>query len=406
MQMKSIQLKPHIEANPTCPRCHQKLASPRVLWQGIHVCVEAQCPNCQAEIISDLPVGHARQTPYQVELRTNSLFGNAASPRRWFGMPLLASLQQPKSTEITLKVERLHEANQVIILNCLDFLYGHTLLKLLNAETHLREQGEFGLVVLIPPFLRWLVPAGVAEIWTVELPLAQAQNYYPELHQRIVQECARFDTIYLSTAHSHPSDFDIIKFTREPRHSFNANRFRITFIWREDRPWWNHELTLRVARRLNQLWLLRHWQTLRVRRLFKKLRSHFPQATFTVAGLGRSTRFPNWIDDQRVVRYTEAAERAMCRVYSESRLVLGVHGSSLLLPSALAGITIDLMPNERWPNLAQDILYQPSQAEDVRLTAWRHQYIPLSISNQALTRAIIALIENYNIAERSFLHYP
>ena len=51
----------------------------------------------------------------------------------------------------------------------------------------------------------------------------------------------------------------------------------------------------------------------------------------------------------------------------------------MLLPSAHAWATIDLMPNERWPNMAQDILYQAS-GDDVRMTSWRYRFLPIRTS--------------------------
>jgi len=47
----------------------------------------------------------------------------------------------------------------------------------------------------------------------------------------------------------------------------------------------------------------------------------------------------------------------------------------MLLPSAHGGMTLDLMPKERWGNFAQDILYQEN---DSRLAAFKYRYLPLN----------------------------
>ena len=122
-------------------------------------------------------------------------------------------------------------------------------------------------------------------------------------------------------------------------------------------------------------------QNRNVRRLFLALRRAFPQAVFSVAGLGRGTRFPSWIDDRRVDRFSEDGERQTCKIYSESRLVIGVHGSNMLLPTAHGGMAIDLMPLDRWGNFAQDILYP---MEDLRLSAYRFRCLPSSIDVKLL----------------------
>lgn len=409
-----IRIRPVIEHESRCPHCAATLRPTGVLWQGIHVCAMSRCPQCETEIIEDLPIGHAIQTPFKVDLKANRLFGDPGPSRRWFGEPLLRSLSNPEKDEVEFRVESFRDVRQAVILNCLDFVYGHALLKLLNADWHLRRlneagQSEAGLIVMIQPFLRWLVPDGVAEIWTASTPLSQARSHFPRLHQRIARECERFDAIYLSAAHSHPVGFDITNFSRVARHDFSSSRFRITFIWREDRPWWKGDLTRRAARRIKPLRVLLLWQNFRVRRLFSRLREHFPEATFTVAGLGQSTRFPAWIDDQRVVRFDGESERKACGIYAESRLALGVHGSNMLLPSAHAGIVIDLMPNDRWKNIGQDALYQnPAgvETEDARMTSLRRQYLPLDISTRSLFYAVKSLIECYSEARSYFQIEP
>lgn len=390
-----IQIKPVIDHQSNCPYCGNRLTPKQILWQGIHVCVETVCDNCNTEIIEDLPIGQAIFTPYQVDLKINTVFGNEEAIN-WFGAPLLNSLQDPRDDRnIVFKVEKLKEAKRVIILNCVDFLYGHAFLKLLNADMYLGQGSEYDLVVIIPTFLRWMVPSGVAEIWTVNIPLSLAQNYYPQLNQMIKQECDRFDVIFVSLAHSHPKQFNITHFTGVKKHDFKQTAFRITFIWREDRLWCSQFLG-RIGKRLKLTKLLLQWQNFKIRRLFSGLYRYFSQAKFTVAGLGTSTKFPDWIEDKRVDQFTPELERSLCQVYSESRLVIGLHGSNMLLPSAHAGMTLDLMPNDRWGNLAQDILYQPNvHKADDRMISFKFRYFPLELPLNTLTVIATSMIQHY-----------
>src|SRR3989344_1391569 len=395
-----IRIKPVIEQNSVCPYCSVPMDNRDVLWHGIHVCVISVCGKCGSEITSDLKVGHAMSNPYQPDVKKGRLFGKDPA-LSWFGNPLLNSLRNPLSDhDVGFRVERIKRCTKAIILNCIDFLYGHTLLKLLNAESHLKGSLDAGLVVLVPGYLRWLVPDGVAEVWTVDMPLSKAQNYYPVLDRRIKRECERFYEVFVSSAHSHPKDFDITLFTRTSRHDFGSKRYRITFIWREDRPWLAENLILRAARGFNLMGLLLFWQNLKVRRLFSLLRKSFPDAVFTVAGLGKRTSFPAWIQDKRVGRFTEESEREACGGYSESRLVIGVHGSNMLLPSAHAGMTMDLMPESRWANFAQDVLYQE---HDSRLSSFVYRYLPANIKVSLLNAILRAQVSGFLKYRRAML---
>ena len=349
---------------------------------------------CHAEIIDDLPVGQSMYTPCQFDKKVNKLFCSRQETLPWFGIPFADSINNPQqNVHIPMKIEKIIDRKKVIILNCIDYLYGHSLLKLLNIERHLKENPEFGVVLIIPTLLRWMVPPGVSEIWSVEIPLSRGRNYYPDLDEQIQKECKRFDEVSVSRAYSHPLYFDISSFTRVQKHDFKGEDFRITFIWREDRPWLRgNPFLFAIMMKAHVSTVLLQMQNRKVTRLYKKLKKHFPHATFTVAGMGKTSSFPHWIDDQRAIIFDEEAERKMCRTYAESRLVIGVHGSNMLLPSAHAGLTIDLMPEDRWPNFAQDILYQE---QDARMSSYRYRYLPLQITPKLLSRIVVLQIQGY-----------
>jgi len=387
----TIQIKPVYQYQSSCPHCGSVLKPLGTLWQGIHVCIESICTDCGAKIVDDLKIGHAVNHPFQVDLVEGVIFGKNEVSKEWLGNPLLQSLRNPQPEDVEFLVEVFKECNSVIILNCIDFLYGHCLLKLLNAQRHLEQHFEYGLVVIVPKFLRWLVPEGVAEVWTVDIPLKKGQCYYPSFNEHVHQESARFNEIYISEAYSHPSLFDITKFTGIPRYCFNQQDLKITFVWREDRLWCNF-LLFRVLRKIKKLELVLYLQNWKVRNLFERLRNKIPAAKFVITGLGKNTDFPEWIEDLRVNQFDEKIEREVCKVYSESRLVIGVHGSSMLLPSGHAGMTINLMPEERWGNFAQDILYEES---DPRLAAFRYRYLPLQTTTSELAHIASDMVLGY-----------
>jgi hypothetical protein len=394
-----IRIKPTIDHRSQCPNCAAALEPGEILWQGIHVCVRSTCKQCGHRIAGDLPVGHAIDGMYQVDLDTLRLVG-PDERRVWFGEPLLQSLRSPKSDAVPFRVVKFAEAANVVIVNCIDYLYGHSLLKLLNVERHLREAPELGVVVIVPAFLAWLIPDGVAEAWIADIPLSRAQNFYPDLDKKIRSECDRFETVFVSRALSHPRHFDLVRFTKISRHDFHADRRRVTYIWREDRTWESRPFAAAVLRRLRLGKLLAWSQKRKVVSLFEQMRKSIPDAAFGVAGLGTSGRFPSWIEDHRVSKYSEEIERRHCELYAASRLVIGVHGSNMLLPSGLSGLTIDLMPEDRWGNFGQDILYQVS---DSRMASFQYRFLPISVSVQTLAAIAVRQMLDYEEFARHML---
>ena len=385
-----IEIKPNIQHQSNCPYCESPLNPVKVRWQGMHLCVDAKCINCQAELLDSLRIGHAVHKPFQIDLVKKVIFGHPYA-KGGLAQALIHSLQNPEPEQLEIYKEVFKPCQQVIILNCIDHLYGHCLLKLLNAQRHLDCHPDYGLIIIVPKFLRWMVPEGVAEVWTVPISLKNAQCYYPSFREFVSEELKRFDRVYVSKAHSHPSHFDITRFSRVPKYCFEQEEFKITFVWREDRPWCNL-LLFRVLRKFKLLKLALFLQNWRVRRLLGKIRTKVTSAGFAITGLGTQTKFPAWIEDFRVDKFDEKTEREACKLYSASRLVIGIHGSNMLLPSGHAGMTLDLMP-PRLGNFAQDILYQES---DPRIASFRYRYLPIEISITALAEIASSMILQYS----------
>jgi hypothetical protein len=322
-------------------------------------------------------MGHATCFPYVADLELRAVYGSELG-MSWLGKPFLDSLLHPKWKRVSaLRIQRRLPATHVVLLNCLDYLYGHALLKLLNADRYQPGPGRPGLVVVVPECLAWMVPAWAAEVWSVGGPLPELRDYSPALRRDLEEQLQRFHLVELSPAAPHPPTFDISHFTGFSSYANPAPDARISFIWREDRLWrqpsWSQS---RLIQRLRPTTFFLAWQNQAVVRFFETLRLSFAKARFTLLGLGRSTCFPDWIDDQRVNSFRTTSEAAHCRAYSESQLVVGVHGSNLLLPSAHAGATLDLMPDGRWGNMTQDILYQEP---DPRVAAWRYRFVSCDV---------------------------
>ncbi len=394
-----IQIKPTLQFSEPSP-FGGVLQPKNILWQGLHVCVDALCSTTGRRVVADLPVGHAVTHPCAVALESKEVFCSD-EVRQWLGEPMLASLLAPAPDEVSLKIERCRSAENVVIINCIDHLYGHALLKLFNAERHLKGSDGIGVVVIVQDFLRWLVPEGVAEIWSVHLPLGQATRYYPSLDRQIQRECERFASVFVSKAFSHPTVKDIARFTGVRRHDDHRTDYRVTFIWRDDRPWITNPYIIHAAKRFGLMRVLLNIQNKRIVKLFKELQKQLPRVRCTVAGIGKETEFPAWIDDQRVTKVDDRVERHLCSVYAESRVVIGVHGSNMLLPSAHAGMTIDLMPHERWGNFAQDIVFQE---HDPRIGSFRYRFFPISTGVSILAHLIGTQVREFDYFKQQMSH--
>lgn len=393
-----ICLKPVLEIpSRECPNCHSTLAASGFLITGMRNLADFRCPQCGGEFYGDLSAGQALYTPILIDKSSGAVYGGDAAA--WFSDWLADSFAARTKEPIRFEARNILEVkNKIVLLNCLDALYGHSLLKLLNAQRCIDRRPEVSLIVIIPPFLEWLLPDGVAEAWVVDLPLRRATEWNDWLAAEIKGRLESFSEVYLSVAFSHPApeDFDIERFTRVspfPLKDFGERqnlRPVITFIWREDRLWEAADAAAspnrfdKMKKRSGVSRKRANEQTHKVVEFAECLRGEFSTLDFAVVGIGEPGGLPDWISDLRLTKLDAEAERAWCERYARSHVVVGVHGSNMLLPSAHAGGVIELIGEERWGNFLQDILF--NRSADLREMLFRYRFAPHSTAPEDLAR--------------------
>ena len=308
--------------------------------------LDATCTSCEDDFYVTLPSDHALLAPVSINTQTKEVFNPSAAA--WLGDLLALSLSQKSAEYIPIQFTRSRRFDRIVLVNCLDYLYGHCLLKLLNVQYYLEHEGGLACCVLIPKQLTHLVPAGVAEIWAVDLPLKRFRTWFTSLQEQIANEISAREVCFLGIAHSHPhfSRYDLSQFVKQ--HESNAlsrDTTRVVFAYREDRLWGSS--LRRQHRNINQL--------------FDELRLGFPRLEFSVVGLGSTGVFNQGVHDCRAVIVSLESEQRWLATFANADCVVGVHGSNMLLPSGLARHVVELVPEDRLGNLTQDLLW-PSES--------------------------------------------
>lgn len=387
--MRSTSLHPLPEVEHDCPHCFRPLEISGWCIPGMRNLADLRCPVCGREFYGDLAAGQALYTPMLLEKESGVVHDKHGVP--WFAEWLHDSYAQRTAVPVPFEVEkRAPITRQVVLLNCLDTLYGHSLLKLLNAQYYLEQ--DVDLILIIPSFLSWMIPEGVAEVWLVGLPLKRGTEWNDWLDREIHRRVESLEAASLSYAlsHPHPGNYNIERFTGVqpfPLEEWEARLKRptVTFIWRDDRIWWapDDSLLPHVGSRLKR-WAIRPSGSLvaqgkLVLALAEILRSEWPALDFAIAGLSSVENdggLPAWIRDLRRVTMDDDHERLCCERYASSHIVIGVHGSNMLLPTAHAGGLVELIGSERWGNFTQDVLFR--EDGDCRETLFRYRFLPPS----------------------------
>ncbi len=404
-----IQLRPLLSETGLC-ECGGKYIFSELIWQGLHVCKRLTCTRCENEVIHSLPVNQASLEVYSYYPKSGLLtdHNNDVVPENWFSSRL-KTISLPVFDKIEVEVEVFERFDDVIILNTLDYIYGHSFLFLLNLQHIIERSNGLGIIVIVQPMLKWLLSnQNVSEIWTVKLEFQNFNNYYPDLSEKINNQLNRFERVFLSKGHVIPTNknIQIEKFTGIRPFDFSnlPLKPKITFIWREDtgRLWIRNIYLLKGFRKIGMGKVLLPFHYLRVLLFFLLLRKRLGNKyTYSVAGLGNYASWPGFIKDNRVNSFNEESEKGLCKLYAQSILTIGVHGSSMLLPSSHSGMSVSLMPSKRWGNYGEDILFNEN---DIRLAFFQKRIVPINLCISDLRDIVCDMITGREYFVKKFIH--
>jgi hypothetical protein len=400
-----IELKPHPENYFTCPECQSVNPLIRdVIVPSIHVMADCRCGNCGLEFYQLYPVGHAIRDQHSIGKR-NGKFYKSLTEHSWFYDAFDKGHRVIRKNKVSVEKRIIKEMDQVVILNTLDFLYGHVLLKLCNSIYHLDNHKDLGLIVIVPKIFEWLIPTECAEVWIVDLKLSELTCGYESIQKFISNEFNRFSKIYLRKAYSHPDftsnalkrltgiePFDLSKFTqRKPT---------VTFVLREDRWWLTSSFDYwfyRICRFLKILsWgsrILARRQNKLVKATVRILKSKIPEVDIYVVGLGDTGGFAGSAQDERTLVVNEPIEKNWCKIYADSHVVVGVHGSNMLLPTALAAGCVEILPKDRYGNMVQDISVRYNDRKQLFFYRFVDQYA----NSKSVAAKIVAMITDFEM---------
>ncbi|MBP8822104.1 MAG: hypothetical protein KBH07_00500 [Flavobacteriales bacterium] len=388
-----------------CPACGSSKVEVRgSVWPGIHVLGVYACRACGLDFLRDLPVGFAVDHPMAIGIRDGKLYNPSNGPG-WIHVPLMNGHADQRPEEVGIERVVHRHCERIVVLNALDFLYGHVLLKLYNAQYYLDHHPGLGLVVVVPRMFLWLVPEGVAEVWLVDQRLGDARNWHTGIDRFVQAQLPRYKEVYLGKGYAHPefAGMDIERFSKVapfPLDQFLERPPHITFVLREDRLWIGGpvlKLLYRVARKLGRKGPLLRWfihaQDRLVRRSIKRIRRLVPQARFAVVGLGRPGGMPPDVVDLRTLKMDTQTELAWCRQYASSQVVVGVHGSNMLLPTAHSAGCVEILPYDRYGNMVQDI----SVRYHNRMQLFLYRFIDEFATPRCVARHVVSIFTDFKV---------
>lgn len=338
-KINKIKIYPNIDYSIKCPVCKIKMKNLEFVCNGIRNLSKCFCQVCKDEYFVDLPSGQSLYTPMSVNVRTKAVYGD--SQPEWYKDPLVNGLNNKIYDMVKITKKTSYDSKSLILFNCLDYLFGHSLLKIFNLYSN--EIDFKNCWVIAPMKFKKYIPKSIGKVWLVDIEIKKLSQWYENINQQINAELPKYESVFLAELQSHPEFKNDIFFEKSSLPVYQEKKEkRITLVYREDRTWGNGKLI----------------QYLNLIRLIFIIKSRFKDYHISITGFGRSFSFFNLVDDLRVdVDVDEAPEDKWIKAWNESICVIGVHGSNLLLPSIYSYSVIELLPFDRFGNLLQDYFF-------------------------------------------------
>ncbi|MDX2191692.1 MAG: hypothetical protein SFY32_17715 [Bacteroidota bacterium] len=362
---------------------------------------KATCKKCNTGFYQAINFGHTAHFHLSfsfdlLQVKTDIRIKN------WLTYYVIQSFKKPFINQKTPIIKQFKNSTKVILVNCLDYCYGHVFYKLLNSLEITKKYPEYGVIVIIPENFQWLIPSQVSEAWIFPHNLNTFQNQIQGFNEFIHKELNRFETVKIHPLCIHPNvqKFDIESFLKAKKFDLKNynNAPLITFIYRENRLWLNNKLINYFYKGLKKIKLdnilppiFEYYQCHLFSKVAYQIKKKCPDANFAITGIGLKGKAIKLITDKRSQIITEQIERNWCDLYSQSLLVIGVHGSNMIIPTALAGGFIEVLPRHKIDHLTEDI----NQNYSNRIASFLGRYVDEFSSTKLVATHAISIINNF-----------
>lgn len=398
----------------TCQSCKRDFSEFKsVYFQGIHLLGIHNCGGCGAQFYQTLPVAHDALFPIQLTKDLKSAFFPDKA-KAWLANPLVNSLKDGAGIAVQLQVEKRREFSKIILVNVLDSCFGHVITKLWNAYTLATRQPDWGLAILIPETCAWMVPEETAELWKVPLPLKDTGKHLLGLDRQIKDLISNYEQVAISEVRVHldASQIDHAKMFKMKRFElaqFSSLPLKVTFVLREDRLWLRsrflqllHLASVKFGFQKQVRPILIGRQCGLINRLVKMIQREVPETDFAAVGIGKSGRLSPSIDDRRCEKPDGSSEIEWNARYAQSHLVVGVHGSGMMIPTALAAGFVNILPAYKIDHIVEDTLLPYTN----RLLTFLGRFVDESASPRLISQHVLSIYREFPYVYNNLMQEP
>ena len=310
-----------------------------------------------------LPSDDAVAYTIKFDYKTKSIY---EGERNWYNEPLLEKIDLDRLMPLE-KIKRIDFSkkrhSKCIVLNLLDYCYGHSLVKLLNVESFYRDYKDTHDLFLISfPDIEDYIPkesfnnclldvtfGDIKKIYSLKGILDKVKENYDEVDYGVLDAYLRIE--------DKESKISFYNFYGIEDNTYKDKKL-VTFHYRADngRAWGEKK------------------QSHNVTELLSEMRGYFSKdVIFCVIGDRDKNTFPEWVLDKRIERYPNPIVHEYSQIISSSVIMVSVTGSNLVLPSLLSkGMIVHFVKEPLMRLTGTDVVNYRGYVNE---TTYEHVYI-------------------------------
>ena len=307
-----------------------------------------------------LPFGHSRHFPLKFGLVDKQIFTGELN---FFNTVFYENFKENNFvTSDKCSIEQNKLTDKLIVLNCLDNCFGHSLLKLFYAVNYIHNQdNSFDFLLIIPKALsHFIIKKAGVNCLIIDYSFTQMQECFV-LNNEIDKITRQYNEVFIESVETYDS-FDksiLIENLNLMQNDspVSSVKDKIIFYYRSDYfRMWNGKSQLKncVA-------------------LFSFLKKFVNESIqFYVVGDLDKQQFPSWITDERISKFNKDVDFKYNQLFNTSLICIGLTGSHMLFPSLFSECTVHLHPAHKYKNMTEDTVVKKNTNE--MFSAYQHLY--------------------------------
>ena len=344
-----------VDFTECCPACGEKLTLKDFKFFGWRFLFDSDCKGCSSKFLIDMPIFSGIPYPafYDQDVR---LVVNQVP--KWWSAPLCDIQNRIKSARVVKNISHTRRRDKAIIFNTLDFVFGHSFMRLEILTGYLDNEryDDFDFIVLLPTQLRYLLDRyeQVISIIEIDLPFRDYTYFYTDIDVTVKSIFNEYRDVFCEHLRYPQQEYIDLTRLNLPISKFVASVNKVVISYRTDR-------TIGITRR-SQF------------KFYKKLINRLKKAGVEVSVIGDKDDFLfSGVKDLRESSINKQVDNTWSNECSGA-IVVGVHGSNMLIPSLCSSYCIEIVSSDKLFNFGQASSFYNEMNQQETIQKYRYIY--------------------------------